>query len=83
MVAVGVISPQHAGPGTVDAALALLEPGGCLVFSLNDHALEHPEFPGKVAEVTGAGTADLVFEEHGEHLPGIGLRSTVYVLKKR
>lgn len=81
--AVGVISTGHAPPATVDALLAMLPPGGCLVLSLNDHALAVPEFPSKVEEVVASGLADCPFREHGPHLPGIGLESTVYLLRKR
>ena len=83
VAAVGVISPGHAPPGTIDKALAILPAGGCLVFSLNDHALEEPDFPARAEAVVSEGMADLIFSEHGDHLPGIGLRSTVYVLRKR
>lgn len=83
MAAVGVINPGHAPPGTVDAVLALLPPGGCFVFSLNDHALAEPEFPGRVDAVVATGAADCVFREHGPHLPGIALEATVFVLRKR
>ena len=82
VVAAGVISPGHAPPETVDKALAILPRGGCLVFSLNDHALAEPEFPGKAGEVVSTGAAQLLFREHGPHLPGIGLEATVYVLRK-
>lgn len=78
----GVISPQHAPAETVDAILAMLPPGGCLVFSLNDHAAEDPAFPGKVAEVVANGSAEKLLDQHGPHLPGIGLEATVYVLRK-
>ena len=83
MSAAGVISPQHAPAETVDLALDRLPRDGCLVFSLNDHAMEDPAFPAKVEEVVAAGTADLLLREHGPHLPGIGLDATVYVLRKR
>lgn len=82
VVAAGVISPGHAPPETVDKVLAILPPGGCLVFSLNDHALAEPEFPGKADQVVADGTARLVQRDHGPHLPGIGLEATVYVLQK-
>lgn len=81
--AIGVISTGHAPPATVDALLARLPAGGCLVFSLNDHALAVPEFPAKVEEVVASGIADCPFREHGPHLPGIGLEATVYLLRKR
>ncbi|MEM1160225.1 MAG: methyltransferase domain-containing protein [Pseudomonadota bacterium] len=80
--AAGVIAAQHAPPETVDAALAILPEGGCLVFSLNDHTMQDPAFPAKVDEVIANGTGTLLFREHGPHLPGIGLESTVFVLQK-
>ncbi len=80
--AVGVVGISHAPPETVDAILALLPRGGCLALSLNDHALAVPAFPSKVDEIVAAGTAELLFKEHGPHLPGIGLEATVYVLRK-
>jgi predicted TPR repeat methyltransferase len=81
--AVGVVSPGHAPPETIDAVLALLPRGGCLVLSLNDHALAEPAFPSKIERLVAAGSARLIFQEHGPHLPGIGLEATVYVLEKR
>lgn len=83
MAAVGVINPGHAPPGTVDAVLERLPPGGLFVFSLNDHALAEPGFGAKVDEVIARGAAECPFREHGPHLPGIGLEATVYVLRKR
>ena len=71
-------------PSTVfDEILNLLPSGGCFVFSLNDHALAGGTMETRLLELTEHGVADLVFKEHGEHLPGIDLTSSVYVLKKR
>lgn len=81
--AVGVVGIKHAPPETVDAVLALLPCGGCLVVSLNDHALAEPAFPSKIDRIVADGAAELVFRERGPHLPGIGLEAIVYVLKKR
>jgi predicted TPR repeat methyltransferase len=81
--AVGVVSPGHAPPETIDAVLALLPSGGCLVLSLNDHALSEPAFPGKIEHLVADGRVELLFREHGPHLPGIGLEATVYALRKR
>ena len=83
VVAAGVISPGHAPPETVDKALAILPTGGCLVFSLNDHALAEVEYPAKADQVVTEGRAELVHKEHGLHLPGIGLEATIYLLRKR
>jgi len=82
IAAIGVISTGHAPPETVDTLLARLPAGGCLVFTLNDHALAVPAFPAKVDEVVASGIADCLFREHGPHLPGIGLEAMVYLLRK-
>jgi len=80
--AVGVMSPGHAPASLIDAVMAALPPGGCFTFSLNDHALEDPTFEGRIREHVDTGAAQLMFREHGPHLPGIGLEATVYVLRK-
>jgi predicted TPR repeat methyltransferase len=80
--AVGVVSPGHAPPETLDAVLAILPSGGCLVLSLNDHALADPAFPGRIDRLIADGAAELALREHGPHLPGIGLEATVFVLRK-
>ena len=83
MAAVGVINPGHAPPDTIDQVLALLPAGGSIVFSLNDHALAEPPYPEKVRTLVSSGTAELVFREHGPHLPGRNLDATVFVMRKR
>jgi predicted TPR repeat methyltransferase len=80
--AVGVVSPGHAPPETMDAVLAILPAGGCFVLSLNDHALADPAFPGHIERLVAGGEAELLFREHGAHLPGIGLEATVFVVRK-
>lgn len=82
IAAVGVFSPSHAPAGMIDQVLDLLPMGGLFVFSLNDHTLEHPEYEQRVQAVTDAGSAAVVFRDHGEHLPGHGLKALIYVLQK-
>lgn len=82
VAAVGVIGPGAAPLDLFDTCLAHLRPGGLFVFSFNDHALDLPEFPARVARAVEAGEALSRFEEHGPHLPGMNLKSTVYVLEK-
>lgn len=81
--AVGVLNPGHAPPETVDAVLQILPAGGCLVLSLNDHALADPSFSEPIERLVDKGVARLAFCEHGPHLPGIGLEATVFVLEKQ
>jgi predicted TPR repeat methyltransferase len=80
VAAVGVIGAGSAPPEAFDAAIAAVKPGGFFVWSYNDHALDDPRFPAKTAEHIAKG-AELVVQEHGPHIPGIGLSSTVFVLK--
>ena len=62
---------------------ALLPSGGCFGFSLNDHALEDGSYKDAIAKLADDGVAATVFEEYGDHLPGIGLNSLICVLRKR
>lgn len=81
--AIGVLNPSFMPSTVLDEILRLLPEGGCFVFSLNDHALKDGAFETRVLELTEYNVADLVLKEQGEHLPGIGLESVVYVLRKR
>ncbi len=80
--AAGVISPGHAPPATIAEVLHRLAEGGCFVLSLNDHALAEVEFPRAVDAVIANGSAELLVDEYGDHITGIGLRSRVCVLRK-
>lgn len=82
LAAVGVLNPAHAPATTLDSALALLEPEGLIVFSLNDHALADRSYEAHVNEHVDSANAEILFREHGPHLPRIDLMSTVYVLRK-
>ena len=82
IAAIGVIGAGAAPIAVMDVLLSTLSPAGMLVFSFNDHALANPVHQDKVDEVTGAGIARLLFQQYGNHLPGQGLRSNVYVLEK-
>lgn len=82
ITAMGVLNPGHAPATTLDEVLALLPPGGLFAFSLNDHALADGSYEGRINENVDTGAARLLFREEGQHLPGIGLNSTVYVLEK-
>jgi predicted TPR repeat methyltransferase len=82
IAAIGVVSPGAAPLPVLDRLIGALKPGGRIVFSFNDHALEHAEYRSKVDDLTAVGGVRELFREYGEHLPGINLKSTVYVLEK-
>ncbi len=81
--AMGVIASGHAPPEMIDQVLGALPAGGLFVFSLNDHTLSDPAFEARVAENLDTGAAELLFKEHGDHLPEFSMKSNVYVMKKR
>lgn len=81
--AIGVFNPSFMPASVVDDILSKLPTGGCFVFSLNDHTLRDGSFETRVLELVEHGMADLMFKDHGAHLPGIDLESTVYLLRKR
>ncbi|MGG7566345.1 class I SAM-dependent DNA methyltransferase [Rhodovulum sp. DZ06] len=80
--AIGVFSPGHAPAELIDQAVALLPRGGCMVFTLNDHALADGSYTGRVRELVDTGWAMLRVKEKGPHMPGAGIEAEVYVLQK-
>ena len=83
LAAVGVIGVGAAPLSLLSQALDALAPGGCIVFSFNDHALKLPEFPAAVRQEVAEGRVDELFNEDGPHIEGLGTRSRVYVLRRR
>lgn len=80
--AVGVFSPAHAPPETIDAVMRLLPPGGCFVFSLNDHTMADPGYAARIDHWTGSGAASEAHRSYGAHLPKRGIKATVCVLRR-
>ena len=82
IAAIGVIGAGAAPISVFDQLMGGLGSSGLLVFSFNDHALEDPVNEARVHEWTDSGAAALLFREHGDHIPGIDLKSVVYVIEK-
>ncbi|WP_172295082.1 class I SAM-dependent methyltransferase [Pseudoruegeria sp. HB172150] len=82
ITASGVIGSGAAPPETFDLLMENLAPQGLLAFSFNDHTLSDPEYEGRMRSWIEEGKAHVLFQEHGDHLPKIGLKATVYVLEK-
>jgi len=83
IAAIGVIGAGAAPISVFDTLMESLGKGGFLVFSFNDHALEDKANEARVNEWIDCGAATLLFREHGPHLPGIDLKSNVYVIEKK
>jgi len=83
IAAIGVIGAGAAPIGIFDHLMAGLEKGGLLVWSFNDHTLSDPANEAHVNGWLDCGAAVLLLREHGEHLPGMDMGSTVYVIEKR
>lgn len=82
ITAVGVVSVGAAPPETLDQLVDALAPGGLLALSFNDHTFEDPRFEARVGHYLKQNICAQLFREDGAHLPGIGLRSTVFVLRR-
>ncbi|WP_300018946.1 class I SAM-dependent methyltransferase [uncultured Roseobacter sp.] len=82
IAAIGVIGAGAAPISVFDDLMNALAPGGFLVLSLNDHALQDRANEARLCEWIDCGAARLLFRESGPHLPGINLNSNVYVLEK-
>jgi len=80
--AVGVFSPGHATAEMIGKVMDLLTAGGCFVFSLNDNALKDPSYETEIAGLQSQGLAEEAFREYGDHLPKIGMKCIVCVLRR-
>ncbi len=82
ITAIGVIGVGAAPPETFDLLMNALPKGGLLAFSFNDHALADRAYSGRLNDWLDMGSARLLFREYGPHLPGMDLKSDVYVVEK-
>lgn len=81
--AITAVSVFAAAPWPVfDACLEALAPGGVFALSLNDHALKDPE-AAMAVERWEPDRATVLFREHGEHVPGLGVGASVIVMRRR
>ena len=80
--AIGVIGPGAAPIALFDTLMHALSKGGKLLFSLNEKALADHGTLGMIHEWTDCGAALLQFSEEGQHLPGIDMKSTIYLIEK-
>jgi hypothetical protein len=44
--------------------------------------LENPKFEANLHTLVDNKTITILFEEYGDHLPGIGLKSKIFILKR-
>lgn len=82
IAAIGVIGAGAAPISTFDLIMKALPKGGYFVLSFNDHALSDPVNEARIAEWCDCGAASLLFKDYGPHLPGLDMKSNVYVLEK-
>lgn len=82
IAATGVVSLGAAPPETLDLLLDALGAGGHLAFSFNDATLADRAYTDRLDIATLAPDIEVVFEEHGPHLPGKNMGATVYVLRR-
>lgn len=82
LTALGVIGAGAAPLALFDTLAHTLTPGDLFAFSFNDHTLDDPAYEARVNDYVDCGTMRLAFRDHGPHLPGIGMKSTIYILEK-
>ncbi len=80
--AIGVIGAGAAPPETLDLLMHALPKDGLLAFSYNDHTLADHSYTMRLNDWLDMGAARLLFKEYGPHLPGMNMKSDVYVLEK-
>ncbi|MGI9484001.1 MAG: class I SAM-dependent DNA methyltransferase [Hyphomicrobiales bacterium] len=79
---VGVFSYGHVDADAVDELLRITAPGGAVVIGINDKYYAEGSLIAKLRDVDASGAARLAHEEHGDHIPGIGMGGWVFVVRK-
>jgi predicted TPR repeat methyltransferase len=79
---IGVIGVGAAPVSLLDTVMDLLPSGGKLVLSYNDKAIKERIYEARLNDYLDGGGARLLFRELGDHLPGKGMTSYVYVVEK-
>ncbi|NQY61399.1 class I SAM-dependent methyltransferase [Cognatishimia sp.] len=79
---IGVIGVGAAPVTLLDTVMNLLPSGGKLVLSYNDKAIKERIYEARLNDYLDGGSARLLFRELGDHLPGKGMTSYVYVVEK-
>ncbi|MEC7760494.1 MAG: methyltransferase [Pseudomonadota bacterium] len=79
VVAIGVISAGAAPAEMLPYLARLMSPGALLAFSFNDHTLEDASYMDALDGVTE--TSSILWDEMGDHIPGLGSKSRVFVLE--
>ena len=82
IAAIGVIGAGAAPISIFDLIMDALPKGGKFVLSFNDHALADPMNEARISDWCDCGAARLLFKEYGPHLPGLDMKSNVYVIEK-
>jgi SAM-dependent methyltransferase len=80
VAAVGVFSFGHIQPSALREMLRVVRLSGAVVIGLNDHYWDLGTFQSEVDAIEADGVATLVFQEHGDHLPGADIQGWVVVL---
>lgn len=80
--AVGVFSVGHAQADTLTDIIDLMPKSGLFGFSLNDHTLEDSSYLEAIHRYVFDRRVRIRWQEYGEHLPGINLKSMIIVLEK-
>ena len=82
IIAVGVIS-SGAGPASLlIKVLSMLDEGGLLCFSYNDHTLSDQSYLNTLEFIKKRGLVEQLFSGYGDHLLQSKVGSMVYVLRK-
>ena len=82
ITAMGVIADQHAPPRTIGQLLNKLHTGGLLIFSLNNHTLENPDYLHACHDAVTDGIAIILEDHDGPHMVKLGMTSKIMVLQK-
>jgi len=83
LAAVGVFSFGHVAADAIEEFHRIVEPNGVIVIGLNDHFYQEGSLRRRIDALAGNGKFEILVQEPGAHLPGIGLSGWVIALRRR
>ena len=73
---------MRAAPDTIVQLLNKLHAGGLLIFSLNNHTLENPDYLQACHDAVTDGIAIILEDHNGQHMVKLGMTVEIMVLQK-
>jgi len=82
VVSVGAFTHKHIGPGGIDECLRIAKSGAVLCLFVNADVYVEDDYDAKIAELTGAGSCEVLLNRIEDYINKTGTKGRALVLRK-